>query len=120
MRQRVMVALALAGNPRLLIADEPISALDATLSVEIMKLLVALTTETGTGLILVTHDIHLGQAFTERVLVMYGGRIVEEGPSSALDTTAVDPYTQALYRSVRSGVRCQSKQACLDYQRSLS
>jgi len=70
------------------------------LSVEIMQLLVALTTETGTGLILVTHDIHLGQAFTERMLVMYGGRIVEEGPSSTLDTTAVHPYTQALMRSV--------------------
>jgi peptide/nickel transport system ATP-binding protein len=100
MRQRVMVALALAGGPRLLIADEPTSALDATLSRDIMQLLLALTTETGTGLILVTHDIHLGQAFTDRMLVMYGGRIVEEGASSTLDTTAVHPYTQALMRSV--------------------
>ena len=65
-----------------------------------MQLLIALTTETGTGLVLVTHDIHLGQAFTERMLVMYGGRIVEEGPSGTLDTTAVHPYTQALMRSV--------------------
>jgi oligopeptide/dipeptide ABC transporter ATP-binding protein len=100
MRQRVMVALALAGSPRLLVADEPTSALDATLSREIMQLLVALTTETGTGLILVTHDIHLGQAFTDRMLVMYGGQIVEEGSSGTLDETAVHPYTQALMRSV--------------------
>jgi len=100
MRQRVMVALALAGSPRLLIADEPTSALDATLSREIMRLLVELTTEAGTGLILITHDIHLGQAFTERMLVMYGGRIVEEGASGTLDTAAVHPYTQALMRSV--------------------
>jgi oligopeptide/dipeptide ABC transporter ATP-binding protein len=100
MRQRVMVALALCGRPRLLIADEPTSALDATLSKEIMQLLVALTTETGTGLILVTHDIHLCQAFTDRMLVMYGGRIVEVGDSKTLDTKAVHPYTQALMRSV--------------------
>ena len=100
MSQRVMVALALAGRPKLLIADEPTSALDATLSREIMQLLVALTTELGTGLVLVTHDIHLCQAFTDRMLVMYGGRIVEVGDSQTLDTTASHPYTQALMRSV--------------------
>jgi peptide/nickel transport system ATP-binding protein len=100
MRQRVMVALALAGSPRLLIADEPTSALDATLSREIMQLLVALTTETGTGLVLVTHDIHLAQSYTERMLVMYGGRIVEDGAAGTLDATAAHPYTQALMRSV--------------------
>jgi oligopeptide/dipeptide ABC transporter ATP-binding protein len=100
LRLRALLAVSLAGSPRLLIADEPTSALDATLSREIMRLLVALTTEAGTGLILITHDIHLGQAFTERMLVMYGGRIVEEGASGTLDTAAVHPYTQALMRSV--------------------
>lgn len=100
MSQRVMVALALAGRPKLLIADEPTSALDATLSREIMQLLVALTTEMGTGLVLITHDIHLCQAFTDRMLVMYGGRVVEVGSSQTLDVTATHPYTQALMRSV--------------------
>jgi peptide/nickel transport system ATP-binding protein len=100
MRQRAMIALALSGQPRLLIADEPTSALDATLSREVMQLLVSLTTRFDTGLVLVTHDIHLSQAFTDRTLVMYGGKIVEEGWSQTLERDAVHPYTQALLRSV--------------------
>lgn len=100
MRQRAMIALALSGRPRLLIADEPTSALDATLSREMMQLLVNLTTQFGTGLLLVTHDIHLSQAFTDRMLVMYGGKIVEEGWSQTLERDAVHPYTRALLRSV--------------------
>jgi len=100
MRQRAMIALALAGRPRLVIADEPTSALDATLSREIMQLLVTLTNELQTGLLLVTHDIHLCQAFTDRMLVMYGGKVVEEGASRTLDRDAVHPYTQALLQCV--------------------
>jgi oligopeptide/dipeptide ABC transporter ATP-binding protein len=100
MRQRAMIAVALSGTPRLLIADEPTSALDASLSREAMKLLVDLTAEFGTGLLLVSHDIHLCQEFADRMLVMYGGRIVEHGRSSELEYQAKHPYTKALLRSV--------------------
>jgi oligopeptide/dipeptide ABC transporter ATP-binding protein len=100
MQQRAMIAIALSGTPRLLIADEPTSALDASLSRDAMKLLVELTDEFGTGLLLVSHDIKLCQEFTDRMLVMYGGRIVEEGQSRELAHRANHPYTQALLRSV--------------------
>ncbi|MEO9324254.1 ABC transporter ATP-binding protein [Nocardioides sp. C4-1] len=100
MRQRAMIALALAGSPRLLIADEPTSALDASLARDVMELLVALAAETGTGMLLVSHDIHLCQTYTDRMLVMYGGRVVEEGASRTLDRDAAHPYTRALLDSV--------------------
>jgi oligopeptide/dipeptide ABC transporter ATP-binding protein len=100
MRQRAMIAVALSGTPRLLIADEPTSALDASLSRDAMELLVDLTAEFGTGLLLVSHDIHLCQEFADRMLVMYGGRIVEHGRSSELEYQAKHPYTKALLRSV--------------------
>jgi peptide/nickel transport system ATP-binding protein len=100
MRQRAMIALALAGRPRLLIADEPTSALDATLAVEIMELLVRLTAEHGIGVLLVTHDIQLCQRFTDRMLVMYRGRVVEQGRSDVLDLHAQHPYARALFASI--------------------
>jgi peptide/nickel transport system ATP-binding protein len=100
MRQRVMIALALCGAPRLLIADEPTSALDASLSREVMELIVELTDEIGTGLLIVSHDILLCQTYADRMLVMYQGRIVEEGPAATLHERAKDPYTQALFRCV--------------------
>jgi peptide/nickel transport system ATP-binding protein len=100
MRQRAMIAVALSGTPRLLIADEPTSALDASLSREAMNLLVDLTAEFGTGLLLVSHDILLCREFADRMLVMYGGRIVEEGGSGELAEQAKHPYTEALLRSV--------------------
>jgi oligopeptide/dipeptide ABC transporter ATP-binding protein len=100
MRQRAMIAIALSGAPRLLIADEPTSALDAALSREVMELLVGLTAEFGTGLLLVSHDIQLCQEFADRMLVMYGGRVVEEGSSGELAAEPRHPYTQALFRSV--------------------
>jgi ABC-type dipeptide/oligopeptide/nickel transport system ATPase component len=100
MRQRVMVALALAGNPRLLIADEPTSALDASLSREAMELLVEMTSDLGASLLLISHDIHLCQEYADRTMVMLGGEIVEEGPSATLEQTATHPYTIALLKCV--------------------
>ncbi|ORM34069.1 ABC transporter ATP-binding protein [Williamsia sp. 1135] len=96
MRQRVMIAIALCGKPRLLIADEPTSALDATLSKELMHLLVGLTEELGTALLMISHDIALCQAFTDWTVVMHRGVAVEEGPSATLAQRAEHPYTQGL------------------------
>jgi oligopeptide/dipeptide ABC transporter ATP-binding protein len=102
MRQRAMIALALSGTPKLLIADEPTSALDASLSREAMELLVELTAEFDTGLLMVSHDIRLCQEFADRMLVMYGGKIVEEGGVAFLEREPSHPYTQALLRCVPS------------------
>jgi ABC-type glutathione transport system ATPase component len=100
MRQRTMLALALASTPKLLIADEPTSALDASLARETMELLVELTEDFGASLIIISHDIHLCQEFADRTLVMFGGRIVEQGRSSTLAETAVHPYTRGLFACV--------------------
>jgi peptide/nickel transport system ATP-binding protein len=96
MRQRVMIALALAGEPKLLLADEPTSALDATLSRELMMLIVSLADELGTSVLLVSHDIQLCQEFTDRTIVMRGGKIVEERESRLLAQQAEHPYTREL------------------------
>ncbi|WP_415394502.1 ABC transporter ATP-binding protein (plasmid) [Rhodococcus globerulus] len=96
MRQRVMIALALCAGPNLLIADEPTSALDATLSRELMRLMVSLAEELGTSMLIISHDISLCQEFTDRIVVMNGGRIVEEGQSRDIATTARHPYTRGL------------------------
>ncbi|OLT11917.1 hypothetical protein BJF78_25680 [Pseudonocardia sp. CNS-139] len=100
MRQRVMLALALCGRPRLLIADEPTSALDASLARDAMELLLELTQELGTALLIVSHDIKLSQEYCDRSLVMYGGRIVEEISAGGLAERARHPYTTGLLRSV--------------------
>jgi ABC-type dipeptide/oligopeptide/nickel transport system ATPase component len=84
----------------LLLADEPTSALDATLSRELMELLVALADEFGTSLLLVSQDILLCREFTDRTVVMYGGRIVEEQASRALAERATQPYTRGLLACV--------------------
>jgi peptide/nickel transport system ATP-binding protein len=100
MRQRAMLALALAGRPRLLIADEPTSALDASLSREVMELMVALTEETDAALLIISHDIELCREYANRMVVMYRGRIVDQGPSATIDQTATDPYAKALLTCV--------------------
>ena len=100
MRQRVMIAMALACNPRLLIADEPTTALDVTIQAQIMELLLQLQKETGMAMILITHDIGLVANMADRVLVMYAGQIIEEAPAMELFRSPKHPYTQALLNTV--------------------
>ncbi|MCX5387020.1 ABC transporter ATP-binding protein [Streptomyces sp. NBC_00083] len=96
MLQRVMIAAALMGNPALLLADEATTALDVTTQAEIVALLADLRDRFGTGLLFVTHDLGLAAAISDRVYVMYAGRIVESGPVDALFARPRHPYTAAL------------------------
>ncbi|MGF9694048.1 ABC transporter ATP-binding protein [Rhizobium sp. 0TCS1.26] len=96
MCQRVMIAMAIACRPRLLIADEPTTALDVTIQAQILKLLKELQAETGMAMVLVTHDLGVVAEVADRVAVMYAGRVVEEGPVDALFEAPQHPYTQAL------------------------
>ena len=100
MRQRVMIAMALACDPKLLIADEPTTALDVTIQAQIMKLLKELQKETGMSMILITHDIGLVAQMADRVLVMYAGQIIEEAPVKELFRSPGHPYTRALLDTV--------------------
>ena len=94
--QRVMIAIALAGQPELLVADEPTTALDVTIQAQILELLQALRRETGMALVLISHDLGVVAEACERVAVMYAGRIVEEAPVTRLFDAAAHPYTQGL------------------------
>ncbi|WP_284735777.1 ABC transporter ATP-binding protein [Dongia deserti] len=96
MRQRVMIAIGMANRPKLLIADEPTTALDVTVQAQIMDLLRSMNAETGTAILLISHNIALVSRFCSRVLVMYAGRIVEEGPTAELFHQPKHPYTRAL------------------------
>lgn len=100
MRQRVMIAMALACEPRLLIADEPTTALDVTIQAQIMHLLKELQRESGMAMILITHDIGVVANMADRVLVMYAGQIIERAPAEALFASPAHPYTQALLDTV--------------------
>ena len=97
LRQRVMIAIALAGSPDLLIADEPTTALDVTVQKYILDLLADVQTELGMAIVLITHDLGVARGRTDDVLVMYGGRVMEMAPAEALFTSMVHPYTQALF-----------------------
>lgn len=103
MRQRAMIALALACRPQLLLADEPTTALDATVQIQILLLLRDLQRELGLGVVFVTHDIGAAVEVADRIAVMYAGRIVEEGPAATLLRTPRHPYTLALLRSRADG-----------------
>ncbi len=100
MRQRVMIALALITKPKLLLADEPTTALDVTVQAQILELIQQMQKERGTAVIFVTHDIGVVSAICDRVLVMYAGRILESGPTAELFYEPKHPYTQALQRSI--------------------
>jgi oligopeptide/dipeptide ABC transporter ATP-binding protein len=98
--QRVMIAMALALNPQLLIADEPTTALDVTIQAQILDLMRELRSRTGTAVILITHDLGVIAEMADRVAVMYAGRIVEQADVSTLFSTPRHPYTQGLIESV--------------------
>ena len=103
MRQRVMIAMALACKPDLLIADEPTTALDVTIQAQILELLEELQRELGMSILLITHDLRIVSETCAEVIVMYAGRIVERAPTTALFATPRHPYTVGLLRSLPRG-----------------
>ena len=100
MRQRAMIAMALSCKPKLLIADEPTTALDVTIQAQIMQLMGKIREETGTAIILITHDLGVVANLADRVAVMYAGKVVEQGTSQDIFYRASHPYTAALLRSL--------------------
>jgi oligopeptide transport system ATP-binding protein len=100
MRQRVMIAMALALDPRILIADEPTTALDVTVQAQVMDLLKDLQRDTGMGLVLITHDLGVVNEVADRVAVMYAGKIVETGTVDDVFTRPAHPYTLGLMNSI--------------------
>jgi peptide/nickel transport system ATP-binding protein len=99
MRQRVMIAMALAGRPRLLVADEPTTALDVTIQAQILELLRRIQRDEGMAVLLITHDLGVIAQMCDRVAVMYAGRIVEHGSALDLFDRPTHPYTQGLLAS---------------------
>ncbi|NEB79655.1 ABC transporter ATP-binding protein, partial [Streptomyces sp. SID14478] len=97
--QRVMIAAALAGNPRLLLADEPTTALDVTTQAEVMAIIDEARAARGLALLFITHDLALAAAVCDRVAVMYAGTLVEDLPAAHLHEAARHPYTRALLAS---------------------
>jgi oligopeptide/dipeptide ABC transporter ATP-binding protein len=100
MRQRVMIAIALSCNPKLLLADEPTTALDVTIQAQILRLMKQLSHEYHAAVIVITHDLGVVAGMCQRILVMYAGRIAESGPAKALFGRPHHPYTVGLLRSV--------------------
>ncbi len=100
MRQRAMIAMALANNPQLLIADEPTTALDVTVQAQILDLLRDLRRDLGIGMVLITHDLGVVAGIADKIAVMYGGRIVENGPTDPLFYETAHPYTNGLIGAV--------------------
>ena len=100
MRQRIMIAMSLLCEPRLLIADEPTTALDVTVQAQIMQLLGDIRQDFGTAVILITHDLGIVAGFCDRTLVMYGGQIMEEGPTDDIFASPSHPYTSGLLKAV--------------------
>jgi len=99
-RQRVAIARVLAAQPRILICDEPVSALDMSVQAQILNLLIKLRTERGLGYLFITHDLSIVRQVTERLYVMHGGKVVESGPTEDVLSNPRDPYTATLLKSV--------------------
>jgi oligopeptide transport system ATP-binding protein len=110
MRQRVMIAMALSCQPELLIADEPTTALDVTIQAQILDLIQKLKRETGTSVILITHDLGVVAGTTNRVIVMYAGRIFESAPTAELFAQPGNPYTKGLLLSVPDPTAAEHKE----------
>jgi peptide/nickel transport system ATP-binding protein/oligopeptide transport system ATP-binding protein len=102
MRQRVMIAIALACDPKVLIADEPTTALDVTIQAQILELIKKLRQELGMGIIWITHDLGVVAGIADRVMVMYGGLVVEHAPVAELYARPLHPYTRALLETLPS------------------
>ena len=108
MRQRAMIAIALACDPEILIADEPTTALDVTIQAQILDLMLKLKQDTGAAIIMITHDLGVIAETAQRVVVMYAGRVVEEASTTTLFEDPLHPYTQGLLHSVpRMGRRAR-------------
>jgi oligopeptide transport system ATP-binding protein len=102
MRQRVMIAIALACDPDVLIADEPTTALDVTIQAQILELVKELRQKLGMAIIWITHDLGVIAAIADRVMVMYGGQVVEQAPVKELFAQPQHPYTRALLKTIPS------------------
>jgi len=100
MRQRALIAMALVNRPRLLIADEPGTALDVTVQAQILNLLKALVKDAGIAVLMITHDLGVVREIAERVYIMYAGQVVETGPAAEILDAPQHPYTQGLLASV--------------------
>jgi len=100
MRQRVMIAMALSCEPELLIADEPTTALDVTIQAQILELIKNLKSDLGTSVILITHDLGVVAGMTEKIIVMYAGKVFEAAPTAELFSSPANPYTKGLLKSV--------------------
>jgi len=100
MRQRAMIAMALAGSPKLLLADEPTTALDVTIQAQILELLEKLQKETNMSVVLITHDLGIVNKYTDRIIVMYGGKIMETAKTDELLANPSHPYTVGLLKSI--------------------
>jgi len=114
MRQRVMIAMALLCRPALLLADEPTTALDVTIQAQVLDLMRALRAELGTAIVLITHDLGVVAEMADRVLVMYAGQVVEEGPVAALFAMPQHPYTVGLMGAMPALAAPRSKLAAID------
>lgn len=115
MRQRIMIAIALACRPKLLIADEPTTALDVTIQAQIIELMKDIQKQMGTSIILITHDLGVVASMADRVVVMYAGKVVETGGVDAIFTRPQHPYTRALLQSIpRPGLEKSSRLSSIE------